>query len=300
MEEESLVKKLLKISGHLAFASLDNYNVAQIDYTDDHLDDFGNFELPYIQEQFVFAELRVLRQIKQNLEKVITNKLNSNLDLNKIILDPNWGYNTPTEIGTADFKNRPNTSFKIRPNDLQEFKKQWLKHLIGRLSHIHDAVNKFIILDNGSSTVNTKERKKQQERVKIEKGPQLIFIDPTVLDNFYNLLKGFFPGKEHELYKALKGEVIEEKLHFPDMQNKLAEVFYRLQYNNFIISKNSQIIDWLCSTFTYLYQRGKVTEIRDLKHNTLKDMFNGNKGEPTNKTNCICKVDWLPFRKSSR
>ncbi len=136
----------------------------------------------------------------------------------------------------------------------------------------------------------------QNEKPKPELNEALIsFSSAETIENLHNELKGYFQGKEAELKRALQGEQLQEFLLFPHNQNKFVEVFKRLKYNGFLLSKPKETKDWICSTFNYQYQKGNKKEVREFNTSTVHDILTKDKGEPTKKER-ICNVDWLPYK----
>ena len=88
--------------------------------------------------------------------------------------------------------------------------------------------------------------------------------DAAIIEKLHQELKGYFSDKEEELLEVLRGESLDEKLHFPAKQNQLAEVFRRMSYNGLITGSFKEIQNWLCDTFTYQYAKGEKSQIRDL------------------------------------
>ncbi|GAB4471384.1 MAG: hypothetical protein OHK0057_14960 [Thermoflexibacter sp.] len=126
-------------------------------------------------------------------------------------------------------------------------------------------------------------------------GKLITFKNSETIDKIHSELKGYFPNKEAELLKALQGEQLSEFLLFPHNQNKFVEVFKRLKYNGFLLSTPKETKDWICSTFTYQYQKGNKKEVRKFNPSTVHDILTKDKGEPTKKER-ICIVDWLPYK----
>ncbi len=123
------------------------------------------------------------------------------------------------------------------------------------------------------------------------------FTNNEVLEKVYILLKGYFPGKEEDLKRALRGEQLTEKIIFPHNQNRLVEVFKRLKYNGLILESKYQINQWLRANFKYQYERGKEREIRNLSEVTIKQLLSSGKGEPKKEQRiCYEGVDWLPYK----
>lgn len=136
----------------------------------------------------------------------------------------------------------------------------------------------------------------QNEKPKPELNKALISLSGTeIIERLHNELKGYFQGKEAELKRALQGEQLQEFLLFPHNQNKFVEVFKRLKYNGFLLSTPKETKDWICSTFTYQYQKGNQNEVREFNTSTVHDILTKDKGEPTKKER-ICIVNWLPYK----
>lgn len=121
------------------------------------------------------------------------------------------------------------------------------------------------------------------------------FSSPEIIRTLHDELKGYFQGFEAELLKAFKGEQLPEFLLFPHNQNKFVEIFKRLKYNGLLLSTPKETKDWICSTFTYQYQKGGKKEVRNFNSSTVHDILTKDKGEPTKKER-ICIVDWLPYK----
>ncbi len=125
----------------------------------------------------------------------------------------------------------------------------------------------------------------------------ITFSSPEIQEKLFDLLKGYFPGKEEDLKKALNGEQLKEKLTFPHNQNKLVEVFKRLKYNGYILESKYQINRWLRANFKYQYERGKERAVRNLSEVTIKQLLSSGKGEPKKEQRiCYEGVDWLPYK----
>lgn len=161
---------------------------------------------------------------------------------------------------------------------------------------------KFILPNSflNSSTIqqqpNIEPPPQQSEKPKPKLNEALISFSSTeIIDKLHNELKGYFQGKEAELKKALQGEQLKEFLLFPHNGNKFVEVFKRLKYNVFLLNKPKETNDWICSTFTYQYQKGNKKEVREFNASTVHDILTKDKGEPTKKER-ICIVDWLPYK----
>lgn len=136
----------------------------------------------------------------------------------------------------------------------------------------------------------------QTEKPKPKLNEALISFSSTeIIERIHIELKGYFQGKEAEFKRALQGKQLQEFLLFPHNQNKFVEVFKRLKYNGFLLSTPKEIKDWICSNFTYQYQRGNQKEVREFNTSTVHDILTKDKGEPTKKER-ICIVDWLPYK----
>jgi hypothetical protein len=131
-----------------------------------------------------------------------------------------------------------------------------------------------------------------------KKNPKLIvklitFNDSQTIEKIHTELKGYFPKKEHELLKALQGEQLTELLLFPHNQNKFVEVFRRLKYNGFLLNTDTEIKNWICSTFRFI-KKG-FTEPQPFNESSVWDNLNKGKSEPTKKER-ICVTDWLQYK----
>lgn len=128
------------------------------------------------------------------------------------------------------------------------------------------------------------------------------FSSPEIIESIHKELKGYFQGKETELLKALKGEQLTDFLLFPHNQNKFVEVFKRLKYNGFLLSKPKEISNWICSNFTYIRTKGDKKEVQNFNESTIKTILTNTikerQVEPTPKER-ICTPDWLPHYWSS-
>ena len=131
-------------------------------------------------------------------------------------------------------------------------------------------------------------------KIKPEMTNKLItFKNTGIIDDLHAELKVFFPNKQSELLKALQGEQLTEILFFPHNQNKFVEVFRRLKYNGFILNKDTETKDWICSTFHF--KKKGYSEPQPFNANSVWDNLNKGKGEPTKKER-ICISDWLPYK----
>jgi hypothetical protein len=132
------------------------------------------------------------------------------------------------------------------------------------------------------------------EKPKLSKA-LISFNSIETITKIHNELKGYFPSKENELLQVLKGKQLHEILLFPHNQNKFVEVFKRLKYNGFLLNTPKEIENWICSNFSYQYQKGNKNEVRNFNSSTVHDILTKDKGEPT-KSERICTPDWLPYK----
>lgn len=121
----------------------------------------------------------------------------------------------------------------------------------------------------------------------------ITFKNSETIDKIHSELKGYFPNKEAELLKALKGEQLSELLLFPHNQNKFVEVFRRLKYNGFLLNTDTETKNWICTTFQFV-KKG-FTEPQPFNESSVWDNLNKGKGEPTKKER-ICITEWLPYK----
>lgn len=120
----------------------------------------------------------------------------------------------------------------------------------------------------------------------------ILFDNEKTINKVHTALKGFFTDRESEFLRALQGEKLDAKLHFPTNQNKLVEVFRRLKYNSYLVSSPKEIKEWLNINFTYLNKRKR--EQRELNASTIHDILTKGKGEPTKRERI--NIDWLPYK----
>lgn len=124
--------------------------------------------------------------------------------------------------------------------------------------------------------------------------------DETV-DLVHRELKGYFPGKDAELLKALKGERLNELLLFPDNGNRFVEVFRRLKYNGKLLNNYTEIRDWICANFSYRYKRGDIEKVNNFKESTVYDILIGKPGtEPAKKLKLLQNLDWLHYKSKNQ
>lgn len=121
----------------------------------------------------------------------------------------------------------------------------------------------------------------------------ITFKNSETIDKIHSELKGYFPNKEAELLKALKGEQLGEILLFPHNQNKFVEVFRRLKYNGFLLNSDTETKNWICTTFQFV-KKG-FAEPQPFNESSVWVNLNKGKGEPTRKER-ICITEWLPYK----
>jgi hypothetical protein len=122
---------------------------------------------------------------------------------------------------------------------------------------------------------------------------QILFTDPLKI---FEVLKPYFPDSESDLLKVLKGEKIETPIIYPHNQNQIAEFFRRVKYNNHTLNNDTEIKDWLCSTFHFKDKRNN--SVRPLNKKTVWDIVNKGKGEAT-KTRICKNIEWLKHQTPS-
>jgi hypothetical protein len=133
---------------------------------------------------------------------------------------------------------------------------------------------------------------------KPEESSRLItFKNIETIEKIHSELKGYFPNKEAELLKALKGEQLSELLLFPHNQNRFVEVFRRLKYNDLLLNTDTETRDWICSTFQYVKKR--FEDPQPFNKSSVWDNLNKGKGEPAKKQR-ICITEWLPYKSHSQ
>jgi len=123
-------------------------------------------------------------------------------------------------------------------------------------------------------------------------GKLITFKNNETIEKIHSELKGYFPNKEAELLKALQGEQLSEILLFPHNQNKFVEVFRRLKYNGFLLNTDTEIKNWICTTFQFV-KKG-FAEPQPFNESSVWDILNKGKGEPTKKERI--NIQWLPYK----
>jgi len=131
------------------------------------------------------------------------------------------------------------------------------------------------------------------EKQKPELNGKLIKLkNSEAIEKIHSELKGYFPKKEAELLKALQGEQLSEILLFPHNQNKFVEVFRRLKYNGFLLNNDTEIKNWICTTFHF--EKKGFNEPHPFNENSVWDILNKGKGEPTRKQRIT--IEWLKHK----
>lgn len=130
---------------------------------------------------------------------------------------------------------------------------------------------------------------------KPEPNGKLITIkNSETVEKLHSELKEYFPNKEAELLKALKGEQLSEILLYPHNGSSFVEVFKRLKYNGLLISTPTEIKDWICINFNFVKTQGTKKTVEAFKEDTVWGVLTKTRCEPSKK-NRICTPDWLPF-----
>lgn len=94
---------------------------------------------------------------------------------------------------------------------------------------------------------NSDERNKEASPPKKE-----IDLNPSIIQDVFNCLKGYFNNKEHHNLKLiLLGNSIDKRLNFKSQQNKLTDVFFQLHEQNLIFDSKEDTAYWLSEYFTY-------------------------------------------------
>jgi hypothetical protein len=130
--------------------------------------------------------------------------------------------------------------------------------------------------------------------VQINDKRHLVFNDTDTVNKILERLSPYFEDSFEQLEQALLGKYLEQPLLFPHNQNRLVEVFRRLQYNRFLLSNSTEIADWLCKNFHFRYTKGDISESKQFNRSTVYEILTKGKGEPSNKSR-ILQVDWLPY-----
>jgi hypothetical protein len=137
---------------------------------------------------------------------------------------------------------------------------QWLKTLQATSKPVTD-------------TPTTPQDKEGSTWAEIEPKPKaIIFTDPNTITAIHEGLKAFFPERENDLLRLLKGGAVDNPLHFADQQNKLAEVFSRAYYNGKLGGNKTEVQNWIAANFTYQNKRTK--EKTHFSLDTLRGIFN--------------------------
>jgi hypothetical protein len=141
------------------------------------------------------------------------------------------------------------------------------------------------------------ETNKASTGAEIERKPQgIIFTDPETIKAIHEGLKGFFQGNETELLTLLKGGTVAQPLHFPDQQNRLAEVFSRAHHCQKIAGTKTDLQNWIAQNFTYLNRRKQKPS--PCNPESLRNVFSPKEGTseiPRNKRIVITGLPYIPL-----
>ena len=163
------------------------------------------------------------------------------------------------------------------------------EHYSNMFHNFHEARKVKQILEN--STGNQPPQKKEKQMPKLNEA-LILFDSPETIEKLYDVLKGYFKGDEAKFKMTLKGERLNSRLLFPSNQNKFVDVFLRLKFNGFLLSKPKEINGWLCSNFAFQFHKGDVKEVRKFNSSTVNDILTKDKGLPSKGERI--KIDWLP------
>jgi hypothetical protein len=196
------------------------------------------------------------------------------------------------------FHRRPDTIKKIAPQKLKAY-----TNLIRSLFNIYEVKKCLSAVEENpvyAKLILPELEEIEQNTSSINRTPLvnkrlITFKSVDIIEKLHEELKGYFEGNEQELRKALKGEQVTTKLLFQSNQNKFVELFKRLKYNGYLLSTSKEIENWLCTTFSYTFQKGEIKEVRNFHHSSVHDILTKSKGEPK-KTERICILDWLPYK----
>jgi hypothetical protein len=267
----------------------------------------------------------MLRAYEENYEGLKAKRANAVTDIKKRILDrtADWRFFqieviADIEIDGKTYKNRKqrNNDSVLTPHNWEQHEDTFFKQRMETYPESYtesekinlelEDLEKLLINETHYQILKDRyraylEQKKalplqQNKKPKPKLNEALIsFSSIEIIERLHIELKGYFQGKEAELKRALQGKQLKEFLLFPHNQNKFVEVFKRLKYNGFLLSTPKETKDWICSTFTYQYQKGNQKEVRNFNTSTVHDILTKDKGEPTKKER-ICIVDWLPYK----
>ena len=182
-------------------------------------------------------------------------------------------------------------------NDLDQFFPEIIRYFIG------DENNEFDFLKPKPKPIKEKQNtvecsEPHQYITPTAKGmpnienKSIVFKDKEIIEKIFELLKGYFPDNEKQLFEVLEGNKNENYLYFPHNANKLVEFFGRVKYNGYILSEKTEIKEWICSNFVYK-NKNNPTPQKFLK-STVWNILSKRKGEAA-KYERICIVEWLPF-----
>lgn len=151
--------------------------------------------------------------------------------------------------------------------------------------------------ENEDIELQSSQKSNTERQIVRDKKNKLIFSRDETLDKLFNDLKVFFPEHEDDFYRILQGECLENRLLFPNNQNKFVDVFRRLKYNGYILTNSTEMCNWLCDNFDYSYKKGNLEEIRPFGKSAVWDILTSGKGEPL--FNKRIPIDWLPYKSQS-
>ncbi|RRB02061.1 hypothetical protein [Larkinella rosea] len=167
-----------------------------------------------------------------------------------------------------------------------------------------------------------KKYKAEKEQVEIEEGgkipeyndPGLPFvqskpidqIEPTIPPVVFQLddgevaqlcecLSKFFPPDQHSTLEQLfKGLVVNNPLHFKGRQNRLSDLFARLEFSRKISGEKTEISNWVSHAFCCLDSSGTL---KPVNADSVRQGFTRNHPK---KEDRLCVFEWLPPLPHSR
>ena len=167
----------------------------------------------------------------------------------------------------------------------------WLPFLI----HERDEM-----LKNLSQHQNDKGESKKQDSKEEGKNSggndviQLVMEEEHLKEFLKGAKKFFAPAERKDLEKLLSGGVISGRLKFKNDQIKWVEVFRRLMYNGFIVSKKTKVRDWLCDNFEFYNEREK--KVKPFNRDTVYDHLSKTEEGIVSEDKLILKFQWLPYK----
>ena len=217
-----------------------------------------------------------------------------------------------TEVHKIQLSNHVNKEIKYFVNGSEQMAEYAKNNFSFYDKHIHNSEHyqsMFKSLDDAKKVKqilesNTKSQSKQDLHEKLKTDTKqmpklnealISFSSNDTLDKVYEALKGYFKGNEAKFRMALECKKLDIHLLFPSNQNKFVEVFLRLKYSGFLLSKPKEIKEWLCSNFAFQYHRGDIKEVRKFNPSTVNDILTKEKGLPSKRERI--KIDWLPNMK---